>query len=109
MPVLTVEVDRSTMTPAGVAAKFTAYRELFRTKVRANDPARSREESADRTVHGWRRTWPGHTRAGYPPVALVVTDAGPLALAGRQQAVADLSADCWRGRWRREVRDNDDG
>ncbi|MCC9312318.1 hypothetical protein LN042_35560 [Kitasatospora sp. RB6PN24] len=61
-------------------------------------------------MHWWRRAWPGHTRPGYPPVALVVTDAGPVALANRQQAVADLSADCWRGRWRREVRDyNDDG
>ncbi|MFD8085351.1 hypothetical protein ACFV4F_27045 [Kitasatospora sp. NPDC059722] len=61
-------------------------------------------------MHWWRRAYPGHARAGFPPVALVVTDAGPLALANRQQAVADLSADCWRGRWRREVRDyNDDG
>ncbi|RKE16775.1 hypothetical protein BX266_0001 [Streptomyces sp. TLI_171] len=61
-------------------------------------------------MHWWRRTWPGHTRPGYPPVALVVTDAGPVALAGRQQAVADLSADCWRGQWCRAVRDyNDDG
>ncbi|MGW3078068.1 hypothetical protein [Kitasatospora sp. NPDC001132] len=42
--------------------------------------------------------------------AVVVADAGPVALANRQQAVADLSADCWRGRWCREVRDdNDDG
>ncbi|MET8631120.1 replication-relaxation family protein [Kitasatospora sp. NPDC004669] len=110
VPVLMVEVDRSTMAPADVAAKFPRYRELFRTKVRDNDPALADREPADRTVHWWRRTWPGHTRAGYPPVALVVTDAGPVALANRQQAVADLSADCWRGRWRREVRDyNDDG
>ncbi|MEU8927435.1 hypothetical protein AB0D10_42085 [Kitasatospora sp. NPDC048545] len=50
-------------------------------------------------VHWWRRTWPGHTRAGYPPVALVVTDAGPVALASRQEAVADLSAEVWRGSW----------
>ncbi|MGW3077824.1 hypothetical protein [Kitasatospora sp. NPDC001132] len=41
---------------------------------------------------------------------MVVTDAGPVALEGRQQAVADLSAGCWRGRWCGEVRDyNDDG
>ncbi|MFE5586938.1 replication-relaxation family protein [Kitasatospora sp. NPDC056531] len=110
VPVLMVEVDRSTMAPADVAAKFPRYRELFRTKVRDNDPALADQEPADRTVHWWRRTWPGHTRPGYPPVALVVTDAGPVALANRQQAVTDLSADCWRGRWRREVRDyNDDG
>ncbi|MEU4863018.1 hypothetical protein ACIG0C_35645 [Kitasatospora aureofaciens] len=110
VPVLMVEVNRSTMAPADVAAKFPRYRELFRTRVRDNDPALADREPADRTVHWWRRTWPGHTRAGYPPVALVVTDAGPVALANRQQAVADLSADCWRGRWCREVRDyNDDG
>ncbi|MFD9127418.1 replication-relaxation family protein [Kitasatospora sp. NPDC059571] len=110
VPVLMVEVDRSTMAPADVAAKFPRCRELFRTKVRDNDPALANQEPADRTVHWWRRTWPDHTRPGYPPVALVVTDAGPLALANRQQAVADLSADCWRGRWCREVRDyNDDG
>ncbi|WP_195911421.1 replication-relaxation family protein [Streptomyces kaniharaensis] len=110
VPVLMVEVDRSTMAPERVAAKFTAYRELFRTKVRDNDPALADQEPADRTVHWWRRTWPGHTRPGYPPVALVVTDAGPVALANRQQAVADLSADCWLGRWCKVVRDyNDDG
>ncbi|MFE5584129.1 replication-relaxation family protein [Kitasatospora sp. NPDC056531] len=62
VPVLTVEVDRSTMAPGRVAAKFTAYRELFRVKVRDNDPARSGEESADRTVHWWRRAYPGRTR-----------------------------------------------
>ncbi|GAA2281667.1 hypothetical protein GCM10010430_79570 [Kitasatospora cystarginea] len=53
---------------------------------------------------------PGHTRAGYPPVALAVTDAGPVGLANRQQAVADLSADCWGGSWWTVTRhDNDDG
>ncbi|MFD7907061.1 replication-relaxation family protein [Kitasatospora sp. NPDC059747] len=68
VPVLMVEVDRSTMAPADVAAKFPPYRELFRTRVRDNDPALADRESAERAVH------------------------------------------CWRGRWRREVRDyNDDG
>ncbi|GAA2158259.1 hypothetical protein GCM10009760_61140 [Kitasatospora kazusensis] len=99
VPVLMVEVDRSTMAPADVAAKFPRYRELFRTKVRDNDPALADQESADRTVHWWRRTWPGHTRPGYPPVALVVTDAGPVALANRQQAVANLARDAWGGSW----------
>ncbi|BFV61174.1 hypothetical protein KCMC57_up62780 [Kitasatospora sp. CMC57] len=93
VPVLMVEVDRSIMSPERVAAKFTAYRELFRTKVKSTDPALADGELADRTVHWWRRTWPGHTRPGYPPVALVVTDVGPLALANRQQKVADLARD----------------
>ncbi|OKI99915.1 replication-relaxation family protein [Kitasatospora sp. CB01950] len=109
VPVLMVEVDRSTMAPERVAAKFTAYRELFRVKVRDNDPARSDEAAADRTVHWWRRAYPGHTRPGYPPVALVVTDAGPVALANRQQAVADLARDAWGGFWWTMRSDNTGG
>ncbi|MFJ5122993.1 replication-relaxation family protein, partial [Kitasatospora sp. NPDC088548] len=99
VPVLMVEVDRSTMSPERVAAKFPRYRELFRTKVKSTDPALADEEPADRMVHWWRRTWPGHTRPGYPPVALVVTGAGPVALANRQQAVSDLARDAWGGAW----------
>uniref|UniRef100_UPI0004C991AA replication-relaxation family protein n=1 Tax=Kitasatospora aureofaciens TaxID=1894 RepID=UPI0004C991AA len=53
VPVLMVEVDRVTMAPADVAAKFPRYRELFRTRVRDNDPALADREPADRTVH-WR-------------------------------------------------------
>ncbi|MFF2146255.1 replication-relaxation family protein [Kitasatospora sp. NPDC058190] len=109
VPVLMVEVDRSTMAIERVAAKFTAYRELLRVKVRDNDPALADEEPADRTVRWWRRTWPGQTRAGYPPVALVVTDAGPVAPANRQEAVAELSAEVWGGRWCTVHRDDDDG
>ncbi|WP_308199730.1 replication-relaxation family protein [Kitasatospora paracochleata] len=99
VPVLMVEVDRSTMAPADVAAKFPRYRELFRVKVRDNDPARSGLGPADRMVHWCCRTWPAHSRAGYSPVGLVVTGAGPVALASWQEAVADLSAGCWRGSW----------
>ncbi|MFB7669320.1 hypothetical protein ACFC1R_36320 [Kitasatospora sp. NPDC056138] len=60
-------------------------------------------------THWWRRTWPGHTRAGYPPVVLVVTDAGPVALANRQEAVADLSAEVWGGSWWTVTRHDNDG
>ncbi|WP_441248306.1 replication-relaxation family protein [Kitasatospora sp. McL0602] len=48
VPVLMVEVDRSTMSPERVAAKFTAYRELFRTKVKSTDPALATEDPTDR-------------------------------------------------------------
>ncbi|GAA1993395.1 hypothetical protein GCM10009738_87950 [Kitasatospora viridis] len=124
VPVLMVEVDRSTMAPADVAAKSPRYRELFRTKAKSTAPALPDEEPADRMVHWWRRTWPGHTRPGhtrpghtrpghtrpgYPPVALVVTDAGPLALANRQQAVADLARDAWGGAWWTITRHDNDG
>ncbi|GAA1249349.1 hypothetical protein GCM10009665_45210 [Kitasatospora nipponensis] len=98
------------MAPERVAAKFTAYRELFRTKVKSTDPALAEQDPADRTVHWWRRTHPGpHTRPGYPPGALVVTGAGPVALAGRQEAVADLSAECWRGTGWTVTQDDNDG
>ncbi|MGW2402768.1 replication-relaxation family protein [Kitasatospora sp. NPDC001664] len=109
VPVLMVEVDRSTMSTERLARKFTAYRELFRTKVKSNDPALADEEPADRMVHWWLRDWPGHTRPGYPPVALVVTDASPTALANRQQKVADLARDAWGGGWWTRRDDNADG
>ncbi|GAA2279404.1 MULTISPECIES: hypothetical protein [Kitasatospora] len=41
VPVLMVEVDRFGMAPARVAAKFTFYRELFRTKVCDSDADRA--------------------------------------------------------------------
>ena len=71
VPVLMVEVDRSTMSPAKVAAKFAGYRELFRAKWRDNDPALAEAEAAalERMGHWWRRAYPGHVREGYPPVA----------------------------------------
>ncbi|MFI8085888.1 replication-relaxation family protein [Kitasatospora sp. NPDC086009] len=109
VPVLMVEVDRSTMSPERVAAKFTAYRELFRTKVKSTDPALADEDPEDRLVHWWRRTWPDHNRPGYPPVALVVTDASPTALAKRQEKVANLSTKVWRGRWETVRLDDNDG
>ncbi|MFF7590316.1 replication-relaxation family protein [Kitasatospora purpeofusca] len=67
VPVLMVEVDRSTMSSARVAAKFTAYRELFRTKSRDNDPALAAQESADRTASGWPGgTGPRPADAAFP-------------------------------------------
>ncbi|MQS16031.1 hypothetical protein F7Q99_28260 [Streptomyces kaniharaensis] len=41
VPVLMVEVDRFGMARARVAAKFTSYRELFRTKVCDSDVGRA--------------------------------------------------------------------
>ncbi|WP_331742522.1 hypothetical protein [Kitasatospora sp. NBC_00039] len=67
------------------------------------------EDPADRMVHWWRRTWPGHTRPGYPSVALVVTPAGPLALANRQDTVAELSVGAWGGQWHTVHLDDNDG
>ncbi|ROR35885.1 replication-relaxation family protein [Kitasatospora cineracea] len=109
LPVLMVEVDRSTMSLRRLAAKLPAYRELFRVKVKDSDPALADKDPADRMVHWWHRTWPGHTRPGYPPVALVFTDASTTTLTNRQQKVASMSADCWQGtRWT-VTRDDNDG
>ncbi|WP_411293002.1 hypothetical protein [Streptomyces sp. CBMA123] len=55
VPVLMVEVDRSTMSPDRVVAKFPAYRELFRTRCRA--PIRS---------------WPTRSRPTVPCIGCVV-------------------------------------
>ncbi|MER7756394.1 hypothetical protein [Kitasatospora sp. NPDC097643] len=40
---------------------------------------------------------------------MVVTDAGPVALANRQEAVVDLSAECWDGQQYTVHRDDNDG
>ncbi|RRR85970.1 hypothetical protein [Streptomyces sp. RP5T] len=79
MPVLTVEVDRSTMAPADVAAKFPRYRELFRVKVRDNDPALADRELVERTVHWWRRMvfrWSSLRSRGGQGDAVAVADRG---------------------------------
>ncbi|RAJ38328.1 hypothetical protein K353_04262 [Kitasatospora sp. SolWspMP-SS2h] len=52
-----------------MAAKFAAYRELFRAKTRDNDPALTEASAAGRMTHWWRRAYPGSVREGYPPVA----------------------------------------
>ncbi|MDH6711361.1 hypothetical protein P3T27_008119 [Kitasatospora sp. MAA19] len=101
VPVLMVEVDRSTTAPAWVAAKFAGYRELFRTRAKDNGPALAEEEASERMVHWWRRAYPGHTREGYPPVALVLTGASATTLNNRAAAIGDLAAEFWRGRHHR--------
>ncbi|MFD7645715.1 replication-relaxation family protein [Kitasatospora sp. NPDC059795] len=97
MPVLMVEVDRSTMAPARVAAKLPAYRELFLRQVRDYSPT-----TPDRTTAWWRQAYPGHTRDGFPPIALVVTGTGPQALTNRLQAIYDLSREYFLPRRRKD-------
>lgn len=102
VPVLMVEVDRSTMSPARVAAKFAGYRELFRAKSRDNDPVLAGESASERMTHWWRRAYPGAARESYPPVALVLADAGAKTLNNRAAMICDLTAEFWRGRRRTE-------
>ncbi|MGW7695050.1 hypothetical protein ACWGMA_40560 [Streptomyces asiaticus] len=55
-----------------------------------------------RDVELWSTVWEDSGRGGYPPLALVFTkDAGPEARLNRMKKVAELSRDCWRGRWER--------
>ncbi|MEU3568798.1 hypothetical protein AB0E96_10295 [Kitasatospora sp. NPDC036755] len=65
LPVLMAEVDRSTVSLRGLAAKLSAYRELFRVKAKDSDPVLAGKNPADQMVHWWRRTWPGHTRPSW--------------------------------------------
>ncbi|MFJ4681577.1 hypothetical protein [Kitasatospora sp. NPDC088783] len=102
MPVLMVEADRSTMSPARVAAKFAGYRVLFRAKSRGNDPALAEESAAERMTYWWRRAYPGSPREGYPPVVLVLAGASATTLNNPAGQVGDLAADFWRGRRRAE-------
>ncbi|MEU9134127.1 replication-relaxation family protein [Kitasatospora sp. NPDC048540] len=102
VPELLVEVGRSTMPPAPVAASFPACPELFRRRVRNRPPTAPGGAAA-----GWRQAHPGHTRDGCPPIALVVTDAGSHPLTDRLKTIYDLCRKYCPPRRRRE--DGDDG
>ncbi|MGW7620814.1 replication-relaxation family protein [Streptomyces antimycoticus] len=91
VPVLFVEVDNHTEPAATVAAKIDRYRRFFQRKVK---------DHQGRDVELWSTVWEDSGRGGYPPLALVFTkDVGPEARFNRMKKVAELSRDCWRGRW----------
>ncbi|GAA0950165.1 hypothetical protein GCM10009575_073070 [Streptomyces rhizosphaericus] len=91
VPVLFVEVDHHTEPAATVAAKIHRYRRFFQRKVKGHQ---------GRDGELWSTVWEGSGRGGYPPLALVFTkDVGPEARLNRMKKVAELSRDCWRGRW----------
>ncbi|MGK3110564.1 replication-relaxation family protein [Streptomyces sp. WAC05858] len=93
VPVLFVEVDNHTEPPATVAAKINRYRTFFQRKVK---------DHQGRDVELWSTVWEDSGRGGYPPLALVFTkDVGPEARRNRMTKVAELSRDCWHGRWQR--------
>ncbi|MFD5084993.1 replication-relaxation family protein [Kitasatospora sp. NPDC058406] len=95
VPVLLVEVDRGTMTPAAVAAKFERYDRYFRRE------AKQGGESVPHWQLLYGRPPRGPHRedayAPHPPVALVFGgNLGPVALTNRIAAVEELSTQYWR-------------
>ncbi|WP_329501526.1 replication-relaxation family protein [Kitasatospora herbaricolor] len=98
VPVLLVEVDRGTMTPEAVAAKFERYQLFFRREAKR----------AGETVPYWhllygtppRSHWDEHDP--YPPVALVLGgNLGRTALTNRLQRIEELTRPWWKPRWMR--------
>ena len=93
LPLFLVEVDRGTMTPEAVAAKFERYKRFFQRTVKRGD---------DTHIY-WHlmynhRPKPGgfEDRDAFPPVAIVFGGKlGPVALANRIKAVEAASRDYW--------------
>jgi len=86
LPMLFVEVDRNTMTPAAVAAKFDAYLEYFASTAKDG-------EGSERPL--WFLRYGRGRGEGHPPVALVFGGAGTRGLANTMQRVEELSRACW--------------
>lgn len=88
LPVLIVELDRGTMSPERIAAKFERYQGSFRRTQKGPD---------GKPRPYWRSMYPDTGREGPPPVAIVYTGAGPRGLLNRMNAVQDLSRPHWSG------------
>ncbi|MFI6158252.1 replication-relaxation family protein [Kitasatospora sp. NPDC051170] len=100
LPVLLVEVDRGTMTPETVAAKFERYRRFFERTAKRGDEVRPywhlMYNHRPQRVHGQ------DVNAVFPPVAIVFGGRlGPVALQNRLEAVQDASQPFWKPRWTR--------
>jgi hypothetical protein len=90
VPVLMVEADRGTMTPARVAHKVHRYRAYYQRAIRLPGHRHATPQ--------WQLTYSETGREGYPPVAFVLSGAGPRGLAQRAQAFEDLTRAHWMGR-----------
>ncbi|GLW75017.1 hypothetical protein Kpho02_73140 [Kitasatospora phosalacinea] len=100
LPVLLVEVDRGTMTPETVAAKFERYRRFFERTVKRGEETRPywhlMYNHRPRAVRGQ------DPNEVFPPVAIVFGGRlGPIALQNRLEAVQDASQPFWQPRWTR--------
>jgi hypothetical protein len=101
LPLLMVEVDRATESVHVLADKVGAYADFYAR--RARDPAlppssgrtgRGRIGDLD-TVPFWETLYRRTGLPGLPPLAIVLTGAGPVALENRMRAVAGLSREHW--------------
>ncbi|MFJ8158889.1 replication-relaxation family protein [Streptomyces sp. NPDC094468] len=98
VPLMFVEVDNGTESPAAVAAKIERYRTFFdRTTA-----------LGERTVPLWRSVWDGGPDPGpgvpadrqHPPVAIVFTkQVGQDAMKARMRDVGEHALRHWRGTW----------
>jgi len=99
LPLLMVEVDRATESVHVLADKVGAYADFYARQV--HDPALPGSTAPRRTTTGpgllphWTTLYP---RTGLPPLAIVLTGAGPTALDNRIRTVADLSREHWAPR-----------
>ncbi|MFJ9551839.1 replication-relaxation family protein [Streptomyces erythrochromogenes] len=92
LPLLFVEVDNGTESPAVLAEKIHRYQRFF---------ARTVTQGGRETVL-WRTLWttPASRELPHPPVAIVFTKRmGAAAMETRMREVARLSEPAWKGRW----------
>ncbi|MEV6011964.1 replication-relaxation family protein [Streptomyces sp. NPDC051976] len=101
VPLLVVEVDRYTEPAHVLADKVGAYADYYRRQI--HDPALPGSTvprgavtgGGPGTVPHWATVYPRTGLAGLPPLATVLTGAGPTALANRIRKVAVLSREHW--------------
>ncbi|SHN38327.1 replication-relaxation family protein [Actinacidiphila paucisporea] len=99
VPLLMVEVDRATEPAHVLADKVGSYADLYARRVRPPGmPSTGRGTIGDlNTVPFWETLYPRTGLPGWPPLAIVLTGAGPTALDNRMRAVAQLSREFWAG------------
>lgn len=98
LPLLMVEVDRATESVHVLADKVGAYADLYGRRVRdpALPPSAGRGTIGDvDTVPFWETLYRRTGLPGLPPLAIVLTGAGPTALDNRIRTVAQLSRAHW--------------
>jgi hypothetical protein len=103
LPLLMVEVDRCTESAHVLADKVAVYADFYARRVRppALPASAGRGTIGDMTtVPYWETLYPRTGLPGLSPLAIVLTGAGPTALANRIRTVADLSREHWAGQER---------
>jgi hypothetical protein len=101
LPLLMVEVDRCTESVHVLVDKVGVYADYYAR--RANDPAlpgrpfprRRTDVNGEGTVAHWTTLYPRTGLPGLPPLAIVLTGAGPTALDNRIRTVGQLSRVHW--------------